>query len=176
MLKQKSIAVVECDQPAAIHKKQQVSSRRWPKDDVIYVPIDLNDVAWPIFKGWLDEHHGVRILVMMEGVCAYVNRTSFESFLGFLGHTLAADSVLAYDYKIANVDDDFGRAVNAKPLFRLTADTRDVAAFHQKLGFRLDHFEQSFALSERLLPGLVTTAQPLFREDCLIRLTIDSNV
>jgi methyltransferase (TIGR00027 family) len=173
LLRQKHVAVVECDQPAAIYRKRAIASRRWPADQVSYVPIDLNSDTWPEFESWVAANQRARVLVMMEGVCAYVKQTSFESFLRFLGRTFVAGSVLAYDFKIAGVDDDFGRSQDAQPLFRLAADRGKVAAFHEALGYRLDHIEQSFELSQRLLPALVSAAQPLFREDCLVRLAID---
>ena len=171
LLKQKGVRVLECDQPAAIARKQQIAAHHWPIDHVTYLAIDLNDESWPEFERQLRQNRQNRVMVMMEGVSPYVSQTGFESFLRLLGQMLIPGSLLAYDFKIEGVDSEFGGSEKTARPFRLPADRQDVTAFHRTKGFRLDQMEPSSELSERLLPSLASTGQRLFREDCLLRLT-----
>ena len=172
LLKQKGVRVLECDQPAVIARKQQIAGRHWPIDHLTYLPIDLNDESWPEFERQLRQNRESRVLVMMEGVSPYTSQTSYESFLRLLGQTLLPGSLLAYDFKIEGVDSEFGGSEKTARPFRLPAARQDVTAFHRTKGFRLNHMELSSELSERLFPSLAGTGQALFREDCLLRLTV----
>ena len=166
VLKQKGITVLECDQPQVIHVKQKIAQRHWSMDHIRYVPLDLNDTRWTEFVRLLDEKSQGPVLVMMEGVSPYISRETFEAFLRLLATKLHPRSFLAYDYKIVGAMEDVGRSVRAQQLFRLPAERNEVAAYHDALGFQLQHIELSTELSRRLLPGLPL----LFDEDCLLRL------
>ena len=81
-------------------------------------------------------------LVMLEGVSPYIERWRFEQFLRMLARTLNQSSQLAYDYKAAGVDDQFG-AQTGEAVFRLSRDRAVTEAFLCELGFQLMHFENS---------------------------------
>jgi methyltransferase (TIGR00027 family) len=168
ILKQKGVAVFECDQPQAIYAKQKIAQQHWPTNHITYVPLDLNETHWPVFSALLDEKCQGPTLVMMEGVSPYIDSQSFEAFLGLLASKLHPRSVLAYDFKIAGAAEGFGRSPRAQQPFRLRAERNEVAGFHARLGFELLHMELSAELSKRLLPG----APLLFGEDCLLRITL----
>jgi methyltransferase (TIGR00027 family) len=168
MLGEHGISVMECDQPQAIRAKQNIASRYWPTDHVRYVPLDLNDGAWPEFSPLLDKLRHDPVLVMMEGVSPYIRNESFKAFLALLSARLGTRSVLSYDFKIAGAKKDFGRTDRVREPFRLPGDQNEVGVFHSTLGFRLQHFEFSADLTRRLLPA----ASPAFDEDCLLRLAL----
>lgn len=167
ILKQKGVEVWECDQPQAIYAKQKIAQKRWPTDHIKYVPLDLNDNAWPNFAALLDEKRQGSKLIMMEGVSPYIRSESFKAFLGLLATRLDARSSLAYDFKISGTVDDLGRSETIRQPFRLPAQLEEVAAYHGSLGFQVQHMELSTALVKRLLPE----ASSLFGEDCLLRIT-----
>ncbi len=166
VLKQKGITVLECDQQQAIRAKQKIAQRHWSTDHIKYVPLDLNDTGWAGLARLLDEKSQGPVLVMMEGVSPYISSESFEAFLRLLATKLHPRSFLAYDFKIVGAMDDFGRSAMVQQPFRLPAERNKVAAYHEALGFQIQHMELSTELSNRLLPG----APLLFDEDCLIRL------
>ncbi len=171
LLRARGVQVLECDQAQAIEIKQRMTKRWRGADYVQFLPIDLNDDAWPVLGGWLGDNTGPKSLVLMEGVSPYVNERTFNQFLRFLAATLAAGSYVAYDFKIRGMSDDEGRGGRTHEPFRLSADEVEVAAYHRVRGLRLLHMEVSSHLSTRLLPGLTETT-PLFAEDCLIRLDV----
>ena len=167
-LKQKGIRVIECDQPQAIVAKEKAARRQWATDHVTYLPLDLNHPASPEFAGVLGELRQKPILVMMEGVSPYVRRESFAAFLRLLTEIIHPQSMIAYDFKVAGVAEDFGRSSHVTSPFRLSAVRAEVAAYHQALGLRLRHMELSVDLTRRLVPN----TPALFGEDCLLRLEV----
>ncbi len=166
LLQQKGLSVFECDQRAAILQKEAMARRRWPTDHVTYVPIDLNDGSWPSFETILGKHASERVLILMEGVSPYVRQDAFRAFLALLGRALSKGSTVAYDFKLRGVADGFGRAGNEQPLFRLSADSRELDAFHAALGYQVLHGESSLQLTRRFDPEAATP----FEEDYLMRL------
>ena len=171
-LKQKSVKVVECDQPEAISEKQQLVKRKGAFDHVAYLPIDLNDDTWPDFEHLLDTINTSKVLVLMEGVSPYVSVESFRHFLSLLARKLSPGSRVAYDYKICGVADDFGRVGRTQEPFRLTAIVEEVLAYHEEIGYTLNHMERSSELTERILNSLAKSGVPLFTEDGLIQLEV----
>lgn len=166
ILKQKSVTVLECDQPEAIRTKEAAARRHWPTDHVRYIPLDLNDADPAGMAPVLDEVKRGPVLVMMEGVSPYVSSESFAAFLRLLAANLHPRSHLAYDFKIRGAADNFGRTDRVPQPFRLPADRAEVNAFHEAMGFQLRHMELSADLVKRLLPS----APRLFTEDCSLRL------
>jgi methyltransferase (TIGR00027 family) len=166
------ISVLECDQPEAIHIKQQMT-KRWRRDSAVeYLAIDLNNDAWPELGKWLSDRSGSKTLVLMEGVSVYVDDRAFAGFLEFLAASLLPGSHVAYDFKIRGCNDGFGQVGRTLRPFRLAADAREVASFHDRLGLQLDHMELSKQLHERLLSGPTPPAPPLFGEDGLLKLHV----
>lgn len=165
------VKVLECDQPQSILIKQSMT-RRWRKfDHVSYLSIDLNDGAWPDLERSLGQRNEPKTLVLMEGVSPYVNSGTFGLFLKLLTTRLAPGSLLAYDFKLAGVKDDFGCQGRTDEPFRLPDATKQVAAFHETYGLCLEHMELSDELCARMLPDLDPLA-PMFVEDGLVRLRI----
>ena len=176
LLKQKGIRVLECDQPQAIHAKQQIVQQHWPVDHVEYLSIDLNDDSWPDFDQWLKRNRGANILVMMEGVSPYVNADSFGRFLDLLATGLHAGSRIAYDFKLRGVVENFGRSDRTRTPFRLS-DARDqVVAYHEAHGYQIEHLEFSADLSRRLLQNLSSSNASPFQEDGLVRLLLPNTL
>src|SRR5262249_5641793 len=103
-LKVRGIKVLECDQAEIIAIKKQLANRAWQTDHVTYVQLDLNDNEWRELQNRL-ERLPSPVLVMIEGVSPYINKTSFDRFLSFLAVNLNSGSVIAYDYKIQSVND-----------------------------------------------------------------------
>ena len=171
-LTKNNVRVLECDQPEAIHAKQEIARRHWPNNHVDYLAIDLNDETWPEFERWLTRNHGARMLVLMEGVSPYVNEAAFGRFLDLLATRLQPGSRVAYDYKLRGVFDGFGRSDRTQNPFRLTDVASEVAAYHRDHGYRLEHMELSSDLSLRLLPSLTSSGASLFRADGLVRLSL----
>ncbi|PYJ45469.1 MAG: hypothetical protein DME85_13245 [Verrucomicrobia bacterium] len=171
-LRSKSVKVLECDQPQAIHAKQKAAKRWRCFDYVEYLPIDLNDDTWPELEHWLGDRARTKTLVLMEGVSPYINGGNFGRFLVLLATRLSPGSHVAYDFKIRGVRDDFGRVGRIQEPFRLPRARDEVATFHEALGLRLEHMELSSELCTRLLPGLAESAVTLFREDGLVRLQV----
>jgi methyltransferase (TIGR00027 family) len=163
LLQAKGITVLECDRPEAIHVKREMAARRFPAVPVRYVPLELNTGLTSV----LDEVPPGRAFVMMEGVSPYIDRPKFEAFLRLLAARLGPGSVLAYDFKLEGVADDFGRSAAVPQPFRLPGECDAVAAYHHALGFTLQHLETSASLTRRLLPH----APRLDQEDCLACLT-----
>jgi O-methyltransferase involved in polyketide biosynthesis len=134
--------------------------------------MDLNDDAWPDLDRWLMERTKTKALVLMEGVSPYVNDSTFGRFLSLLAHRLSVGSRVAFDFKIRGANDNLGRGGRTLRPFRLSGVREEVAAFHEKFGYRLEHMELSSELSARLLPGLVESGASLFRQDALVQLQI----
>jgi len=168
-LERKGTRVCECDQPMVIRAKQKICQRHWPSDSVSYLPLDLNDEAWPEFEVWLARNVTGLTLVLMEGVTPYLNDHSFSRFLELLAHKLPSGSRVAYDFKILGVNDAFGRGGRTQSPFRLSSSRECVATYHENRKYRLTHMELSDELSVRLIPNLATSGFPLFREDALIQ-------
>ena len=172
VLRQKGVKVLECDQAEAISVKERKAKQIGTNGHVTYVSVDLNDEAWPDFEQWLGEHNTSKGLVLMEGVSPYVNVETFNQFLKLLASQLPSGSRVAYDFKIRGVKDDFGLVGRTQRPFRLTAITEEVIGYHEELGYRLDHMEQSSDLSVRILPGLAKSGSPVFMEDALVQLVV----
>ncbi len=172
-LKQKGVNVVECDQPEAISVKQRMAGRLGTTGHVQYLSIDLNDNAWPGFEHWLNEIKDARVMVMMEGVSPYVNDDAFSQFLRLLGAKLPSGSLVAYDFKLRGVADNFGRVGRTESPFRLSHSREDVAAYHKERGFQLTHMELSWELEERLLQDLADSDTSFFRQDALIQIQVE---
>ena len=172
VLRKKGIKVLECDQSEAISNKQRIAKQRDTSDYIAYLPIDLNDDVWPDFEHWLKANNSAKALVLMEGVSPYVNVETFDQFLSLLASKLPAGSRVAYDFKLRGVADEFGRVGRTQRPFRLTASIEDLAAYHEKLGYRLDYMEKSSNLTARLLTGLAKSGASLFTEDGLIQLEV----
>jgi methyltransferase (TIGR00027 family) len=172
VLKQKGVKVLECDQPEAISYRQRMANRLGTFDHIAYLGIELNDGTWPDFEYWLDTNNTAKALVLIEGVTPYVNAEAFGRFLSLLGRKLLAGSRVAYDFKFRGAADDFGRVGRTQTPFRLTRVIEELVAYHEGLGYRLSHVEQSSDLSARLLSDLADSNAPLFTEDGLIVLEV----
>ena len=57
-------------------------------------------------------------------------------------------------------------------LFGLPATKNDVVAYHQALGYKVEHLELSSELVSRFLPNLAVSHTPLFAEDGLLKLAV----
>jgi len=172
VLRQKGVKVLECDQPKAIQIKQDMVKRVGNYGHVTYVSIDLNDDTWPDFEHWLGKNSTAKAVVIMEGVSPYVNTETFSGFLQLLARNLLSGSRVAYDFKLRGSADEFGLVGRTQRPFRLGGGREELAAFHEQLGFRLDHFERSSELTMHLLANLEKPTHPLFLEDALIQLEV----
>jgi len=172
VLSENGVKVLECDQPQAIQVKQGKAMQVGDCGHVTYVSLDLNDPTWPDFEQWLIKNHTARVLVMMEGVSPYVNVETFSRFLRLLAGNLPRGSRVAYDFKLRGVADEFGRVGRTQRPFRLGKGRAEITAFHEQLGFRLEHFERSADLTVRFLATLEQPIHPLFLEDALIQLEV----
>ena len=172
LLRDRNVRVLECDQPEAIRVKEQMAKRWHPSDYVEYLPIDLNDEAWPQIERWLGAHPEQETLVLIEGVSTYVDENHFTRFLQLLATNLAPGSRVCYDYKIRGVHDELGREGRTVKPFRLSDVCKEVAAFHLEHGLRLEHMELSFQLCSRLFPDLAVSGVAFFTEDGLVQLRV----
>lgn len=172
ILKQRGIAVLECDQAEAIHTKRELVSRLWPTDHVTYLAIDLNEPSLPALDDWLLKCREKSTLVLLEGVSPYVNEDAFGRFLDLLAARLHPGSQLAYDFKLPEVAEGFGLSDRTHRPFRLSGDAETVTAFHVAHGFKVENLELSEELTTRLVPDLAGSAPTLFREDGLVRLAL----
>jgi methyltransferase (TIGR00027 family) len=172
LLREKGVRVLECDQPEAIRAKEQMARRWHPRDYVDYLPINLNDEAWPRVEQWLEIRSEQKTLVLIEGVSTYVDESHFCRFLELLATKLSPGSYLCYDYKIRGVHDELGLAGRTRKPFRLPDVCEEVAAFHRERGLHMQHMELSSDLCARLLPELATSSVPFFSEDALVQLVV----
>jgi methyltransferase (TIGR00027 family) len=170
VLRQKGVKVLECDQPQAIQVKQGIAKRVGRGGHVVYVSIDLNDDTWQDFENWLVKNNTAKALVLIEGVSPYVNTDTFRGFLSFLAKNLLSGSRVAYDFKLRGIADEFGRVGRTQRPFRLEGGRAEITAFHEQLGFRLEHFERSADLTVRLLKQNFL----FFVEDALVQLELTS--
>lgn len=171
-LQQNGITVLECDQPDSIEVKRSLARRQKDVDHIAYASIDINDESWPALETWLDAQPPARTLVVMEGVSPYINAQAFAALLELLAAKLVNGSRVAYDFKLKGVDDDFGREGRTQRPFRLPGDQGEVAAFHEELGYRVNHLEASSELRARVLEGLAVPEAPVFTQDGLVRLEV----
>ena len=173
LLRREGVAVLECDQAEAIHVKEHMAKRWRPSDYVEYLPVDLNDNAWPDLEHWLGDGISPKTLVLVEGVSVYIDDSSFCRFLQLLAVKLSPGSHVCYDYKIRGIQDDLGRSGRTERPFRLSQIRDEVATYHQAIGLRLEHMELSSELCTRLLPDLAESRFQFFGEDSLVRLKVD---
>jgi methyltransferase (TIGR00027 family) len=171
LLRSRDVTVLECDQPESIRAKQAMARRWRGNSHVEYLPVDLNDGAWPELERRIEEHSAQETLVMMEGVSPYVNAGEFGKFLDLLSARLLPGSEVAYDFKIAGINDGFGSSGRTHTPFRLLPSSAEVGAFHRKHHLLLEHLELSYGLCARLVPGLGPAAGA-FAEDGLVRLRV----
>jgi methyltransferase (TIGR00027 family) len=167
----KGIKVVECDQAAVIAVKQELAKQSWLTDHVTYISVDLNASNWPELERQLDKISSPA-LMMLEGVSPYIKEDSFASFLNFLVTKSTPDSIIAYDYKMRNDRDDRKVAGSPNRPFRLPAAKKDVIAYHEALGYKVQQLETSSELLVRLLPNFVMPDTPFFFDDGLLKLTV----
>ena len=172
VLRQNGVKVLECDQPRAIQVKQDMANRVGNCSHVTYLSLDLNDDTWQDFEYWLVQHKTAKALVLIEGVSPYVNTETFRGFLSFLARNLLSGSRVAYDFKLRGIADEFGRVGRTEKPFRLGGERAEITAFHEPLGFRLEHFERSADLTVRVLANHEKPRHPLFLEDALIQLEV----
>lgn len=172
VLKPKGMQVWECDQPAAIKIKQDLAKRVGTHEHLRYVSIDLNSEKWSDFEACLTENKTAKALVFMEGVAPYINSETFPKFLGFLAKNLPKGSRLAYDFKLRGFDEAPSTAGQGPRLFRLGGSKEELAVFHERIGYRLEHVEGSADLTMRMVAGLNRSSSPLFIEDMLIQLQV----
>ena len=166
------VRVLECDQAELIYERQRIVKRWGHAPYVGHLAIDLDDGCWPELEQWLGHPTGPRTLVLMEGVSPYVETGAFTQFLQLVGAKLAVGSQMAYDFKLVEVNDDFGRDGRGRGSFRLSSNRSAVVAFHKRWGLHLEHMELSSELCVRLLPDLKQSGNPLFEEDALVRLYV----
>jgi methyltransferase (TIGR00027 family) len=171
-LRNNQVQVLECDQPEATRMKERAARRRWRPDHVSYLPIDLNDDAWPGLEDWLLREQDKKALILLEGVSPYIDTQAFGGFLQFLTRVLPATSRVAYDFKLPGVNEDFGRSARTVRPFRLASRRDEVVAYHSQWGYRLEALETSAELSRRLVPSLVSLDVVPFEEDALVQLSI----
>lgn len=172
VMTQKGVKVLECDQAEAIAIKERRAKQVGTNGHVTYLSVDLNDEAWPDFEQWLGQHNTSKGLVLMEGVSPYVNVETFGRFLRLLASQLPSGSRVAYDFKLPGIKDEFGLIDRTQKPFRLSGDRKDVADYHEEIGYRLDYMEQGAELTTRLLTSLAKSRAPLFMEDALIQLEV----
>ncbi len=173
LLKRNGVRVLECDQPEAIRVKQRIAQRWQDLGHVDYLPIDLNDGAWSDMTSWLDERPDRKTLILMEGVSPYIDDVPFKQFLLQLAGKLTAGSLVAYDFKIRGVGDNFVHKGRTENPFRLPSARSEVTAFHETHGLRLERLELSCDLCSRLLPPVARSVASLFSEDVLVQLRAD---
>ena len=171
-IRAKDVVVLECDQPQAIRSKHQIAKRRWPADQVKYLPIDLNDRSWPEFEIWMSGHCNSAMLVLMEGVSPYVAEDTFGRFLGYLVSRLRAGSRVVYDFKLCGLNDGFGRSDRVVRPFRLSAAREYVLAYHASLGYEIEQFQLSSEMEQQVLLRPADSDIPLFQEDGLVQLVV----
>jgi hypothetical protein len=106
----------------------------------------------------------------MEAVSPYVDFHCFVQFLALLGRSLASGSLLAYDFKLSEVNDEFGMSNRTERPFRLPWVVEEITSLHEPLGFKLERMELSSDLSIRMLSASSCLAAPLFNEDGLLLL------
>ena len=172
-LERQGITVLECDLPEVISAKRRIGRRLGPAGHVQYLSLDLNDEAWLELMHWLDKISGAKVMVMMEGVSPFIGEETFSRFLMLLGTKLARGSMVAYDFKLEGVADDFGRAGLTGNTFRLPDSREQILAYHKQSGFRLTHMELSWELEARLLPDLAEARIPFFRQDGLVQIQVE---
>jgi methyltransferase (TIGR00027 family) len=171
-LRKNQVQVLECDQSEATKMKERAARQRWRPDHVSYLPMDLNDEAWPQFQEWLQGHRDQKTLVLLEGVSPYIDTKSFTAFLQFLAGVLPATSHVAYDFKLPGVNTQFGRSARTREPFRLSSSWNEVVTYHSVLGHHVDRLETSAELSRRLVPSLSSLGATLFEEDALVQLSM----
>jgi methyltransferase (TIGR00027 family) len=172
-LRKNRVQVLECDQTEATRMKERAARQRWRPDHVSYLPMDLNDEAWPQFQEWLRQQgDDKQTLVLLEGVSPYIDTKCFTGFLRFLARILPATSSVAYDFKLPGVNSQFGRSERTLEPFRLSSSWNEVVSFHSNLGYRVEGLETSANLSRRLVPSLGSLGATLFEEDALVQLSI----
>lgn len=175
-LRKNGVRVLECDLPAAIRAKHQLT-KRWGRFEYIeHMPLDLNDGAWPEFDQWLRAREDTKTLVLMEGVSPYIFEAPFRLFLALLADRLAHQNRVVHDFKLLGANDNFARrGEQGERTFRLPVEQGDVTKFYEKLGHRLERFELSSELTVRLVPGLARSSASLFTEDALVELSVRGN-
>jgi methyltransferase (TIGR00027 family) len=169
LLCRKGIKALECDQLEAINEKKRLT-RRWSHPGHIeHLAIDLNDGEWSELQHWLGEENPIT-LVVLEAVSPYIHDSAFTQFLRLLATRLAVGSLVAYDFKISGVNDDYGRMGRTKKPFRLSTSKDEVVAFHKAIGLHLNHMELSSDLVKRFLPNL--SGYERYEEDAHVRLGV----
>jgi methyltransferase (TIGR00027 family) len=167
LLRSRDVRVLECDQSQIIGAKERLAKRWLSSAHVSYLPLDLNDDAWPQLRRWLAQRRGPT-LVMMEGVSVYVDAAAFARFLRLLAAELPPGSQVAYDFKVSGANDALGRGGRTTTPFRLSPGRSEIEAFHAAQGLHLERMEPSAELSARLVPRLDVSGF-LFSEDVLVR-------
>jgi hypothetical protein len=112
----------------------------------------------------------------MEGVSPYINDEPFQQFLSLLADKLPGGSRVAYDFKFTGCNDQLGHGKKTQTPFRLPCALDQVRAFHQLRRLRVERLELSSEVCGRLLPSVAVAGGPLFSEDALIQLHVESAV
>jgi hypothetical protein len=172
LIDRKKISVAELDQAESILQKQMVVPTELLPHTLRFGSININSGAFDAVSTLISNFGSGPILVMMEGVSPYVEGESFRSLLRFLSEELTDDSIVAYDYKISGVDDEFGIGTQSALGFRLPDSAEEVCRYHKELGFKLVDFLRGGELSAVESPSSV----PPFYEDNLVKLAIGSRL
>jgi methyltransferase (TIGR00027 family) len=167
-LKMRNKRVFECDQEQAIFIKERLAKQRWCVDHIRYLSIDLNNAnTWTELFSRLAKIDGP-VLVLSEGVSAYINESSFSRFLESIAEIAPLGSRVAYDALI-NVKVDFN---GQEKLFRLSAAKDEIIAFHEAMGYTVGRLEFGPELSKRLLPDVGPEYTSLSADNCTMVLTV----
>lgn len=164
------VRVAECDQPQAIAEKQQLAAHLPYAARIRYIGVDLNhpDTCETMWQ-WL-RAESTPALVIAEGVSPYIDEACFLAFLSALRQSCPAASRFNYDFKVAGVADDFGKALGTGRPFRLPLDATAIARVHAELGYQETSLTPSDALMHSQVPSWSEEASPLFAQDAMIQL------
>ncbi len=174
LLEQSRASVLECDQEMAIISRRRLADQFRPPKRVALASIDLNQGLQPELGQLLLSAADSKVLVMMEGVSPYIEGSAFGRFLVMLSEQLSDGSVVAYDWKLSGVDDEFGQDGRSHALFRLSEQKADIITYHNKRGLQLNTVETSADLTQRMLPGILEKSGMLFTHDCLAQFRVGS--
>lgn len=171
LLADRGIKVLECDQQQAIEAKKRIAEKHWPTPHVEYLGVDLNAQSFSPFEDWLISHRGVNALVLMEGVSPYIEEHHFGRLLDLFGDVLGPSSLVAYDYKLRGVADNFGARSSTERLFRLSHTKGEAQIYHEQHGLYVSRFELSKDLCYRLGVSKPDTSHSPFVEDALVQIS-----
>ncbi len=162
-----SVTVIETDLEPWITARTSYIEKLGKVENVRQCELDLEHVK---FDSWITKSSyraELKTLFLAEGVTPYIIPTAVDNLLSFIRDLAPRGSRIAYDFKLAGLNDDFGVKENGEITFRLPNSNDQIERFHSRFGLVADEI----IFSQKLQKEFLDYDASLFWQDAVFTAT-----